>query len=134
MDPDQADGENLGIVKFGPEGAATLVRIMDRLVGAGRLRDWAPRAFDEFAQVRPLHAIGTRGFPWIEIDFPDDYQRAVSTVLPAIEADGVLARRRTRMAEAATTMSDEIELPALPVVAPAADAVHGPAMGAGHLR
>ena len=85
MDPEDADGENLGIVKFGPEGAAELVTIMDRLVSAGNLREWAPRAFREFAQVRPLHAIGTRGLPWIEIDFPEDYQRAVREVLPQIE-------------------------------------------------
>jgi len=85
MDPEDADGENLGIVKFGPEGAAELVTIMDRLVSAGNLREWAPRAFRDFAQVRPLHAIGTRGLPWIEIDFPEDYQRAVREVLPQIE-------------------------------------------------
>jgi choline kinase len=86
MDPEAADGENLGIVKFGPEGAAELVRIMDRLVAAGGVRDWAPRAFREFAQEHPLHAIGTRGFPWIEIDFPEDYQRAIREVLPQIDA------------------------------------------------
>jgi choline kinase len=85
MSPEAADGENLGIVKFGREGAAELVKIMDRLVAAGSLRDWAPRAFDAFAQVRPLHAIGTRGFPWIEIDFPEDYQRAIRDVLPLID-------------------------------------------------
>jgi choline kinase len=89
MEPADADGENLGIVKFGAEGASVLVEIMDRLIAAGGLRDWAPRAFREFAQVRPLHAIGTRGLPWIEIDFPEDYQRAVRDVLPEIEADGL---------------------------------------------
>jgi choline kinase len=87
MDPAEADGENVGIVKFGPSGAARLVDIMDRLVAAGGLRDWAPRAFHEFAQTHPLHAIGTRGYPWIEIDFPEDYRRAVDTVLPEIEAE-----------------------------------------------
>ena len=86
MDSEDADGENLGIVKFGPDGAAELVTILDRLVSGGNLREWAPRAFREFAQVRPLHAIGTRGLPWIEIDFPEDYQRAVREVLPQIEA------------------------------------------------
>jgi L-glutamine-phosphate cytidylyltransferase len=85
MDPAQADGENLGIVKFGPASAPHLVGILDRIVGEGGLRDWAPRAFCEFAQECPLHAIETRGYPWIEIDFPDDYQRAVREVLPAIE-------------------------------------------------
>ena len=89
MEPDEADGENLGIVKFGAEGAGVLVDIMDRLIAAGGLRDWAPRAFREFAQIRPLQAIGTRGLPWIEIDFPEDYQRAIRDVLPEIEADAI---------------------------------------------
>jgi choline kinase len=90
MDPAEADGENLGIVKFGPQGAAALVDIMDRLIDAGGLRDWAPRAFAEFAKTHPLHAIGTRGLPWIEIDFPEDYERAVREVLPLIESDQLL--------------------------------------------
>jgi choline kinase len=87
MDPAQADGENVGIVKFGARDAAALVAIMDGLVVQGRLRDWAPRAFAAFAQRCPLYAIGTRGLPWIEIDFPEDYRRALSEILPAIEAD-----------------------------------------------
>ena len=91
MDPDEADGENLGIVKFGPQSAPHLVSILDRVVAGGGLRDWAPKAFREFAQDRPLHAVGTRGLPWIEIDFPEDYQRAVREVLPAIDADGDVA-------------------------------------------
>jgi choline kinase len=88
MDPAEADGENLGIVKFGARGAVALVDIMDRLVGEGRLRDWAPRAFAEFAREHPLYAVGTRGLPWIEIDFPEDYRRAVDEILPAIEGSG----------------------------------------------
>ena len=86
MDPAAADGENLGIVKFGSASAPPLVSIMDRFVAQGRTRDWAPRAFLEFARSRPLHAIRANGFPWIEIDFPDDYQRAIRDVLPAIDA------------------------------------------------
>jgi choline kinase len=87
MDPADADGENLGIVKFGPASAPHLVRILDRIVAEGGLRDWAPKAFNEFAQQRPLHALGTRGYPWIEIDFPEYYQRAVRDILPAIDVD-----------------------------------------------
>jgi choline kinase len=87
MPADVADGENVGVVKFGAEGARRLASILDERVAAGGLRDWAPRAFAEFARIRPLHAIGTRGYPWTEIDFPEDYQRAVSEILPAIEAD-----------------------------------------------
>ena len=87
MDPSEADGENLGVVKFGASGARILVGIMDRIVKSGELRAWAPRAFAAFAQTHALHAIGTRGYPWIEIDFPEDYLRAVREILPAIEAD-----------------------------------------------
>jgi len=83
----EADGENLGVVKFGAAGAELLGSILEARVGAGGLRDWAPRAFAEFARRRPLHAIGTRGFPWTEIDFPEDYRRAVNEILPAIEGD-----------------------------------------------
>ena len=86
MEPAQADGENLGIVKFGPTSAPHLVSILDRIVAEGGLRDWAPRAFREFAQDMPLYAIGTGGRPWIEIDFPEDYRRAVREILPAIDA------------------------------------------------
>lgn len=86
LDPDDADGENLGIVKFGPESAPAVIEIADRIVRDGGLRDWAPKAFREFAQQRALHAIGTNGRPWIEIDFPEDFQRAVREVLPAIAA------------------------------------------------
>jgi choline kinase len=93
MPADDADGENLGIVKFGAGGAAALVPIMDRLIAGGADGAWAPHAFSEFARVRPLHAIGTRGLPWIEIDFPDDYQRAIREVFPQIESDPLASIR-----------------------------------------
>ena len=86
MDPAEADGENLGIVKFGADGRADLVGDHGPPGRRRRLRAGRRRAFREFARVRPLHAVGTRGLPWIEIDFPEDYQRAVREVLPAIEA------------------------------------------------
>ncbi len=42
MAPARADGENVGIVKFGPSAARQLVGIMDRLIADGGTRDWAP--------------------------------------------------------------------------------------------
>jgi choline kinase len=86
MDPCTADGENVGIVKFSATGATELVGYMDELIAAGAVKDWAPRAFLEFARHQPLHALSTRGLPWIEIDFPEDYQRAVTEVYPQIES------------------------------------------------
>jgi choline kinase len=92
MDPEDADGENLGIVKFGAAGARLLVEKMDALVAAGERKAWVPRAFKAFAEERPLHVIGTRGYPWIEIDFPEDYRRAVEEVLPQIETPRPVAK------------------------------------------
>lgn len=81
----EIDGENVGIARFGADGAAVLVEHMTRIVAAGDVRDWLPRAFDSFSRVRPLHVVDTRGLPWIEIDYPEDYWRACAEVLPAIE-------------------------------------------------
>ena len=93
MDPQDADGENVGIARFGAEGARLLVEQMDALVAEGDHKAWVPRAFKAFAERRPLHAIGTRGFPWTEIDFPEDYRNAVEVVLPQIERDLSALRR-----------------------------------------
>jgi choline kinase len=82
----QTDGENVGIAKFGPSAAPALVEALDGIVARGDVRDWAPRAFREFARSRPLHVVGTRGLPWIEIDFPEDHARAEREVLPLVEA------------------------------------------------
>jgi choline kinase len=73
MDPADADGELIGE--------------MDRIVAAGDVMAWVPQAFTALAARRPLHAIGTRGLPWLEIDFPEDYRRALDQVLPQIERD-----------------------------------------------
>jgi choline kinase len=84
-----ADGENVGIAKFGCEGAAILLEEMGRIIDAGGTTDWVPRAFSAFIRRRPLHVVESRGYPWIDIDFPEDYWRACSEILPAIEAAAV---------------------------------------------
>jgi choline kinase len=89
---EDADGENVGIARFDAPDALRLVAVMDRLVAAGHATDWAPRAFREFAAERPLYAVGTRGLPWIEIDFPDDYRSAIDEILPRIEGGDVRQR------------------------------------------
>jgi choline kinase len=87
MEPAEADGENVGMAKFSAAGARLLLEQMDALVSGGNLRQWAPRAFLDFAKRKPLYAVGTRGFPWTEIDFPEDYQRALNEILPLISEE-----------------------------------------------
>jgi len=101
---DDADGENVGIGKFGAAGAALLVEEMTRLVRAGAACEWLPSAFDAFCRRRPLHAVETRGYPWIEVDFPEDYWRACAHVLPAIEADDSRQPLQVRAAASGRTL------------------------------
>jgi L-glutamine-phosphate cytidylyltransferase len=86
LDPSEADGENVGMVKFSSQGARRLVQEMDSLISRGFEREWAPRAFREFALRFPLHAISTEDLPWIEIDFPEDYRKAKEEIFPKITA------------------------------------------------
>jgi choline kinase len=86
LDASDADGENVGIGKFSRRGAKHLIEQMDALISQGCEREWAPRAFREFAARYPLHAISTEDYPWIEIDFPEDYRRAQQEILPRIDA------------------------------------------------
>jgi len=84
--PDMTDGENIGIAKFGVDGAAVLIEELDRLVFSGGTRHWLPAAFAPFARRRPLYVVESRGFPWIDIDFPEDYWHACHAVMPDIDA------------------------------------------------
>src|SRR4051794_30030503 len=51
---EDADGENVGIAKFGPAGARLLAALLDAHVAAGGQREWVPHAFADFARRRPL--------------------------------------------------------------------------------
>src|ERR1700754_2243037 len=93
-----ADGENVGVVKFGASGAQLLADKLDRLIASGAERDWAPRAFREFALERSLYAVSTRGLPWIAIDSPADYWLAIDETLPLIEMDKLLAEESLAIA------------------------------------
>lgn len=99
LDAGRTDAENVGIAKFGVDGAASLGAEVDRLVrsGVGRTA-WVPAAFDAFCKRRPLHAVDSRGYPWIEVDFPEDYWSACRDVLPAIDAGDGSRNRAYRAA------------------------------------
>ena len=89
---DQADGENVGIVKVGADGGRRLARHLERLIESGHKQAWAPLAFRALAKEWPLRAVETGDLPWTEIDFPEDLDRARREVAPAIAASGDLRR------------------------------------------
>jgi choline kinase len=97
LGPAETDGENVGIAKFGAAGAAVLVEELTQALADGGVREWLPRAFATFARRRRLHVVETRGFPWTEIDIPEDYWRACAEVLPAIGGGDSVGERRRRI-------------------------------------
>ena len=97
IDPSIADGENVGIAKFGPSGAKLIIRHMARILSRGDYHAWVPQAFQAFAEGQSLFAISTAGYPWIEIDFPEDYHKARLEILPRIESSAYTTGSKSRV-------------------------------------
>jgi choline kinase len=79
MDVNLADCESIGILRFKKESAQPLIKILDALVRREEnLNIWflvaIQQLIDSGFQVTP---IPTNGRPWIEIDTPEDYQKAI---------------------------------------------------------
>jgi len=88
--PHQADGENMGIVKFSPDGAKVLFEKVDELISQGVVNKWAPFAFQQIAPYHQVYAVDVSGLPWIEIDFVEDYEKAKGVIYPQILSEGNL--------------------------------------------
>ena len=84
MNPAEADGENVGLLKFCEAGSHVLFAKINELVGRGVVNAWAPRAFQELCPTHPIYAVSTQGLPWIEIDFPEDLEKAQLEIYPRI--------------------------------------------------
>lgn len=84
MDPAGADGENVGVLKFSADGGRLLLDKTGELVARGVVNAWAPRAFQELCARHPLYAVSTQELPWIEIDFPEDLEKARADIYPRI--------------------------------------------------
>ena len=103
MDPAEADGENLGIVKFGPGGRRRARRHHGPARRRRRHRATGRRAPSPSSRRRTRCTRSARAaFPWIEIDFPADYQRAVREVLPENRSGRRASRIAGRCAAAGT--------------------------------
>ena len=80
------DGENVGILKFGDAARRELSAIAGRLVEEGHEDAMFPLATRHLLRQRPIRVLATGGQPWIEIDFPDDLERAEREILPRLPA------------------------------------------------
>ena len=85
LPPNKAHGENLGVVLFRGEALAVLKRIVEEVVSRGGVGEWIPAAFREMLKIHPIYAVDVKGLPWIEIDFPQDLERAQKEIYPLLK-------------------------------------------------
>jgi L-glutamine-phosphate cytidylyltransferase len=86
--PDHYDqaGEGVGFLKIRKDHIPALLDSVQAQIEAGRLDMEYEDAMQDFFGKIPVGYEPIGGLPWIEIDFPEDVQRAGRDILPAIEA------------------------------------------------
>jgi choline kinase len=65
-----------------------LSNIIQRRIGSGQTKQPCEEAFREYmlkSELQNIYCDDITGIPWIEIDFPDDINRAHNVILPAIK-------------------------------------------------
>jgi choline kinase len=83
MAPETGQAENLGVLKV----AATTARRMFELArtpGGVEGLCWVPDAVQYLCKAIDFYALAAEGWPWIEIDYPHDLERAREVVWPRI--------------------------------------------------
>lgn len=78
------DGENVGMLKFSAAGSHALFREIENLLAQNHHLAMVPFAVNALVADFFVAAVPVHGWPWMEIDFPEDYQRACEVIYPAI--------------------------------------------------
>jgi choline kinase len=80
----RGDAENVGMIKLGARGSQVLFAKIEALLAQDYRQEMVPYALNAIAPTYVLTPVSVQGLPWIEIDFPADYQRARTVIYPAI--------------------------------------------------
>lgn len=87
LPPGRVSGENVGILRLTRETAESTAAAAAALIAAGHDRGWLAEAVNFAAAEHPITCIDVEGWPWVEIDFPEDLARARNEVLPRVAAE-----------------------------------------------
>ena len=79
-------GEGVGFLKVHQDDIPHLLKAVQRKIEAQHLDMEYEDALQEFFSQVPVGYEKIGGLPWVEIDFPEDVERAATRVLPAIKA------------------------------------------------
>jgi len=82
-------GESVGFFKFNGEVAARIERVCARYKTEGLLDAPHEEALRDVLLATPTDFAceDIDGLPWLEVDFPEDVERAIKQILPAIQQD-----------------------------------------------
>ena len=81
---DQVCGENVGILRLAPATVKDAFAAADAIAADGGERAWLASAINRVAADHRIRCLDVVGWPWVEIDFPADLQRARTEVLPQV--------------------------------------------------
>jgi choline kinase len=82
---DRVCGENVGILKLTYETVQELLAEAEALIEAGEEKSWLGSAVREVAKRAPMTPVDVADLPWVEIDFPNDLERARKEVWPRLD-------------------------------------------------
>jgi len=86
IEASQAYGEFVGLAKFSRSGAKKLVTILERVVREGNLKEYFEYAIQRLVdEGHEVHKCDVDDLPWVEIDFPEDFEKATTEVYPKIK-------------------------------------------------
>ncbi len=85
LDPKDCAGEFIGIGKFTRNVLPDFADCLQEGVDRGLVQNYFEWAVDLLAKKHKLVAVPTEDYACIEIDFPEDYERAVNEILPRID-------------------------------------------------
>lgn len=84
MPPAEAEGENVGIIKFSVNALRKVVKIAEAANAKKQFRHWVPFSVHSLVGKHAFRAVAIGDLPWIEIDYSHDLARAKKSVLPKI--------------------------------------------------
>jgi len=80
--PWDAEGENLGLVRLGEEGAWALMDVAHEASDKGHRNLWVPQGIARLLERVPFYAAPIGDRPWIEVDYCHDLRRAQEEIYP----------------------------------------------------
>jgi len=76
INPDKCKGEFIGIAKFSSDLTEDFADCMERIISAGGEKNFFEKAVDKLLDKFDFYIENITGLPVIEIDFPEDLERA----------------------------------------------------------